>query len=101
MTALLQVATQAADFSELFGSEDYSDVDVLIYEEEDDDSSLLQQAGKRPRRAEELLPCHRVVRRALSQYFRSKVRQYSPCFTASSSAPRRLGCERLVCSTLP
>lgn len=74
------MATQAADFSELFGSEDYSDVNIHVYEETDEGSNPLQQAGKRPHGAEEVLPCHRVVLRALSLYFRMKVRPCLPRF---------------------
>jgi hypothetical protein len=62
------------DFSELFGSDAYSDVNALLYEEPEHASSTRRHAAKRPRGAEEVLPCHRVVLRAFSQYFKTKVR---------------------------
>jgi hypothetical protein len=71
----MAAALQEADFSEVFGSEDFSDVDVLLYEEVQDSSSAPQQAGKRPRGAEEVLPGHKLVLRALSLYFKTKVRE--------------------------
>jgi hypothetical protein len=64
---------QGPDFAELFGSEAYSDVDVLLYEEPGGYSSTSTKLNKRPRSAEEVLPCHNFVLRALSQYFKTQV----------------------------